>query len=198
MATPSPPPTGTAARSSGNASAPNDFSWARESADALTAMLLGLVDELHAAGVGVSLGEAIDAARALEAIDIAERPVLRSALRATLVKRPEDVRVFEDLFEQCFPVTRARADLGARSSDPAQRSRGDERPDTVSKSGAYERGVASTGTGTGTVDTAEIGEAIGRDDDNELREAAVQQLREEKFGGYTSRRGLTDRVPSNT
>jgi uncharacterized protein len=66
------------------------------------AMVVGLADDLRAAGVGVSMTEVVDAARALGHLDVGERRVLRDALRSCLVKRPEDAAVFDRFFERWF------------------------------------------------------------------------------------------------
>jgi uncharacterized protein with von Willebrand factor type A (vWA) domain len=77
--------------------------------DRLLDMLLRLFDRLRAAGVDVAIVEVLDGAEALQHLDLGDRPLLRSALQATLVKRPEDVDVFRALFDECFPLTRLPA-----------------------------------------------------------------------------------------
>jgi uncharacterized protein len=71
-------------------------------------MTLRLFDGLHRSGVNASLAEALDAVTALRHIDLLDRQLLRTSLKATLVKRPEDVPVFELLFDQCFAITVAK------------------------------------------------------------------------------------------
>jgi uncharacterized protein with von Willebrand factor type A (vWA) domain len=63
------------------------------------------VDELRAIGVGVSVGEHLDAARALAAVPLAEREVVRSTLQCALVKRAEYLDAFNLLFELHFSGT---------------------------------------------------------------------------------------------
>nr|WP_260408603.1 VWA domain-containing protein [Planomonospora venezuelensis] len=53
----------------------------------------------------VSLAEGLDAARALEVIDLAERESLRAAYAATLVKRPSHRPGFDTLFDLWFPAS---------------------------------------------------------------------------------------------
>jgi uncharacterized protein len=72
--------------------------------------LTTLVDELRTVGVGVSVGEHLDAARALAGIPLDDLEVLRSALQCALVKRPEHLDAFNVLFSLHF--------LGTRPSDP--------------------------------------------------------------------------------
>lgn len=64
--------------------------------------LTSFIDELRAVGVPVSMVEAIDAAAALEHIDLADRQALRSALAATLVKQARHIAAFDAAFEVFF------------------------------------------------------------------------------------------------
>jgi uncharacterized protein with von Willebrand factor type A (vWA) domain len=75
--------------------------------DASTSLLTslhGLFDRLRAAGVPVSMVEVVDAVESLRHIDAANRRQFRSALAATLVKRPEDFATFDLLFDVQFPL----------------------------------------------------------------------------------------------
>ena len=62
-------------------------------------LLAGFVDELRAAGVPVSMVEAIDAMQAVEHVDLSERPALKETLRATLIKNSRHEPAFETAFE---------------------------------------------------------------------------------------------------
>jgi uncharacterized protein with von Willebrand factor type A (vWA) domain len=53
-------------------------------------------------GVRVSLSENMDAFRALERLGIEDQRLFRDALRATLVKRADDIRPFDELFDFFF------------------------------------------------------------------------------------------------
>lgn len=64
--------------------------------------LTALVDELRTAGVGVSVGEHLDAARALASIPLADLDVVRGALQCVLVKRTEHLDAFNVLFNIHF------------------------------------------------------------------------------------------------
>src|ERR671921_1084008 len=75
----------------------------------LLASLHGLFDRLRAAGVPVSMVEVVDAVESLRHIDAANRRQFRSALAATLVKRPEDLAAFDLLFDVQFPLRRESA-----------------------------------------------------------------------------------------
>ncbi|HKA02761.1 MAG TPA: VWA domain-containing protein [Acidimicrobiales bacterium] len=87
--------------------------------DGVLAMLLALVDELRRAGVAISMVEVLDATSALGQLDLADRPVLRAGLGATLVKRPEDAPIFQLAFDHCFPVTRAEERPRSVGPEPA-------------------------------------------------------------------------------
>ena len=71
--------------------------------DAILAMLLRLFAGLRDGGVDVSLGEVLDAASAMRHVDLLDRDALRTAMQATLIKRPEDLTIFSSLFDECFP-----------------------------------------------------------------------------------------------
>lgn len=64
---------------------------------------IGFVAALRDAGLPVSLAEGLDAVHAIEAIDLADRPSLRAAYAATLVKRPSHREAFDLLFDLWFP-----------------------------------------------------------------------------------------------
>ena len=70
--------------------------------------LLGdFVGELRAAGIPVSTTEHLDAARALVAIDLMERDVVKAALAATMVKDETHYAVFDVAFEIFFAMVGA-------------------------------------------------------------------------------------------
>ena len=84
-------------------------------------VLTGFVEELRAAGVPVSMVEAIDAAQALRHVDLADRAALKAALGATLVKNVRHWEAFDTAFEVYFGL-RARplhdeAEAAARHAD---------------------------------------------------------------------------------
>jgi uncharacterized protein with von Willebrand factor type A (vWA) domain len=76
-----------------------------------------LVDELRRVGVGVSVGEHLDAARALASVPLADVEVVRSTLQCALIKRAEHVDAFNLLFELYFSGTGPQDDLAAGMSD---------------------------------------------------------------------------------
>jgi uncharacterized protein len=76
---------------------------------ALETSLLEFFHRLREASVPVSMVEVLDAFACLAHVELADRAQFRSALFATLVKRPEDQQPFAVLFDVCFPLTTARA-----------------------------------------------------------------------------------------
>ncbi len=70
-------------------------------------VITGFVDELRAAGVPVSMVEAIDGMKALETIDLGSRVALRETLRATLVKNLRHERAFDTAFDIYFSTVPA-------------------------------------------------------------------------------------------
>src|SRR5215471_11174800 len=80
-------------------------------------VLAGLVDELRSVGIGVSVGEHLDAARALTAIGLQDKEAVRAALQCALVKRAEELETFNLLFDlYTASVPRPGADLVAGMS----------------------------------------------------------------------------------
>jgi uncharacterized protein len=75
----------------------------------LETSLLEFFHRLREARVPVSMVEVLDAFACLAHVDLADRAQFRSALFATLVKRPEDQQAFGVLFDVCFPLTPAAA-----------------------------------------------------------------------------------------
>src|SRR5262245_37615715 len=61
--------------------------------------LLSFGRSLKDAGVGVRVGQLIDAGRALNFVDIGCRPDFYTALRSNLVSRREDIPLFDRVFE---------------------------------------------------------------------------------------------------
>jgi uncharacterized protein len=72
---------------------------------ALLDAVIGLTRDLRAAGVDASSAEAIDGIRAVAHVGVGDRLLVRTALQATLIKRAEDLGVFELLFDRRFPRT---------------------------------------------------------------------------------------------
>ncbi|WP_431997716.1 vWA domain-containing protein [Streptomyces fungicidicus] len=82
----------------------------------LATRLTGLVDALRVHGLRVGTGETVDAARAVEALGLADRELLREGLAATLLHGTAQRPVFDAVFDLYFP----RA-VGAPEGGPADR-----------------------------------------------------------------------------
>jgi hypothetical protein len=83
-------------------------------------IITGFIDELRAAGVPVSMVEAIDGMRAVEVVDIGDRVALRETLRATLVKNLRHERAFDTAFDVYFstvPPSETEEQERAESTD---------------------------------------------------------------------------------
>ncbi|MDQ3781621.1 MAG: hypothetical protein M3349_01620, partial [Actinomycetota bacterium] len=73
-------------------------------------MLNSLADfsaELRATGVPVSMVEVLDAAAALDEVDLADRHAVRTALAATMVKTIRHRRAFDTAFDVFFGLAAA-------------------------------------------------------------------------------------------
>ncbi|HEX9762902.1 MAG TPA: hypothetical protein VGA97_07380, partial [Acidimicrobiia bacterium] len=86
-------------------------------------VITGFIDELRSSGIPVSMVETIDAMRALEAVEIADRTALRETLRATLVKNLRHERAFDTAFDVYFstlpPPPPPEIGEGRAGSDPS-------------------------------------------------------------------------------
>jgi uncharacterized protein len=88
-------------------------------------VITGFIDELRAAGVPVSMVEAIDGMRAVEAIALHSRIGLRETLRATLVKNHRHERAFDTAFDTYFstlPFPVEDGDVSGRPDLPGAES----------------------------------------------------------------------------
>jgi uncharacterized protein with von Willebrand factor type A (vWA) domain len=142
--------------------------------------LLGFVHRLREASIPVSMVEALDAFATVRHLDVADREQLRSALRATLVKRPEHEAPFASLFDLYFAMQRQRGDA----------------PDDVSTS--LDR-LAEDGDGASETD--QIGEptdmlealleALRSGDQEALR--ALASMAVERHGGMDADRASSER-----
>jgi uncharacterized protein with von Willebrand factor type A (vWA) domain len=84
----------------------------------LLALVVAFVRELRDTGVAASPASAIDASRALEAVDVGDRREVYLALRSVLTTRPEDYPIFDDLFARLWTAEHAET---AVTSETEQR-----------------------------------------------------------------------------
>jgi uncharacterized protein len=89
---------------------------------------------LREAGLQVTPAEAIEAVRVLDLVDLRDRDELRHGLRSVLTSRPEDFRVFDELFEYFWfwepevPERRSRRPPAPRVEQPRPISRPNTTP----------------------------------------------------------------------
>ncbi|MGB8180120.1 MAG: VWA domain-containing protein, partial [Acidimicrobiales bacterium] len=130
--------------------------------------LLGdFIGELRAAGIPVSMSEHVDAARAVEVIDLGDRSLLRATLAATLVKDGDHLPVFYNAFEVYFSI---------RSWDGTEDLLGDELASSENRDGApgaNAQGPRGRGGGGGSMSAAELAEMLFR----ALRDGDLSALR---------------------
>ena len=139
--------------------------------DGILAMLLRLFAALRDGGVDVSLGEVLDAASAMRHVDLLDRDALRTAMQATLIKRPEDLAVFSSLFDECFPLR--------RGADPVEAASGAGTADVV---------TAAPGVGIAGADLgAELLRALRDADVDALRLLAVDAV--DRYAGMDTTKG---------
>jgi hypothetical protein len=142
--------------------------------------LLGdFIAELRAAGIPVSMSEHVDAARAVEVIDLGNRGQVRGSLAATLVKDGDHLPVFYTAFDVFF-ATRSWKNVEDMLND-AQNLENDE----LSREGAagaqgpgQPRGLG--GGASSSLSAQELAELLFRalrdGDNNSLREAASEAV----------------------
>jgi uncharacterized protein len=130
--------------------------------------LLGdFIGELRAAGIPVSMSEHVDAARAVEVIDLGDRSLLRATLAATLVKDGDHLPVFYNAFDVYFSI---------RSWDGTEDLLGEELTspeDRDGAPGANGQGPRGRGGGGGSMSAAELAEMLFR----ALRDGDLSALR---------------------
>src|SRR6266540_4329443 len=127
-------------------------------------VLQGFVHELRAAGLPVSMTENLDAMRAVEHIDIAERDLFKAALGATLVKHHHHRPAFDTVFDVYFSLY-----------SPGVDADGD-----VDEAWEQLNGEAAGGGGGGELSREELAEmlleALMRMDHDELRRLAAMAV----------------------
>ncbi len=143
--------------------------------------LLRMVHQLRDAGIPVSSSEVIDATSALNSIDVVDREQVRMAMRATLVKRAEDIPTFELLFELGFAVRSAPAVTSPRDVGAVRQ---------VSTS--LDRQSLTESDTEGSVELLErIMDALRRGDVDALR--ALARMSVDRFGGFEGQPGASER-----
>ncbi len=135
-------------------------------------LLTGFVDELRAAGIPVSMVEAIDAAEALRHVDLSDRAGLKAALGATLVKNVRHYEAFEVAFEVYFGLRPRHVEDEAFAAATRESDRS-------------VLGVSAGGGAGGELDDSALAEALFRaliDQDDALLQAIVRVAVEQLAG----------------
>ena len=130
-----------------------------EPASTVVELVVRFASALRTEGALVSTGETIDAIEALRSIDLADRPIVKSALRSTLVKGEAYETTFDQLFDAYFP--RLRAGAGGRPY----------RDDSAGLAELLSEAVKQGPTSSAGPDPAEL-------DDAAFRDALARALRE--------------------
>lgn len=84
--------------------------------DTLPDRLVGFVEALRSHGLRVGTSESIDAASALRALGMTNRPAVHAGLAATLTHRADDRSVFDSLFDLWFPAAPGAVSAATASS----------------------------------------------------------------------------------
>jgi hypothetical protein len=136
--------------------------------------LVDFIGELREVGIGVSMVEAVDAAGALDHVDLLDRDQIRATLAATLIKSSRHLEAFDITFDAFF-ATRPRFD------DPGVEGAG---APPGGEAGAD--GVGGGGTGDDTDLMEAMFRAVDAADEDLLQ--AVVRAAVGRFGGMESGR----------
>jgi uncharacterized protein with von Willebrand factor type A (vWA) domain len=143
--------------------------------------LEGMIAELRQIGVPVSLAERIDAVRSLRQVPLADRDIVKSALRAALVKSHDHELAFDALFDLYFSPAGAGgwpAVAGAESANGAESGEKAESGDgAAAGAGAGGNGAGGIGAPGGGGGGAGPG-SLGSVDDAGLFELLLGAVRE--------------------
>ena len=143
----------------------------------MLSLLGSFIGELRAAGLPVSMTEHVDAARAIEVIDLTDRALLRDVLAATLVKNGDHLGVFHTAFDVFFAVRPPVLDEDFDDTD-AQDSEEGPRGDQGAFGRAQSRGQG--GGGSSSMSAQELSDLLYRAlldrDQSAMRHAAAESV----------------------
>jgi len=151
----------------------------------MQARVLALVERLREAGVEVSVGETLDAGRAVAAAGV-EREILREALAATLVKDEADRPTFDPIFDALFPLVGAARPKGKRP----RRGVADGEPRGVGRGQGDGAGTATRPAPEAPARRADAARrGVGRDEaeGRRSRRARAHALATRPFAEFTAR-----------
>ena len=99
-------------------------------------LLSSFIAELRTVGIPVSMSETVDAARAMQSIDVADQPLFRASLSATLVKSADHQSAFETAYDVFFAHRHVDGDVEVGLLDSEARSPEGKASDSPQRSGA--------------------------------------------------------------
>lgn len=146
--------------------------------------VLQFIHRLREAAIPVSMVEALDAMQSIKHIDLSDRSQFKSALATTLVKRDEQLPVFESLFEIYFAPRRVRGE--ATPAGPEER-------------GEFEATVPAEGEPVPSPDEEgasdrflqQLLDALREGDEEAVRALAAAAV--EEFGGIDDQHSASER-----
>src|SRR5689334_2668902 len=145
----------------------------------MLAALEGMIAELRQIGVPVSLAERIDAMQSLRHLPVGDRPTVKAALRAVLVKTHDHELAFDAVFDLYFTAQPGQAGSAQENSQAAPGQDGQEAQD--GQGGQSGHG----GGGLGALDAATLTELLltALRDGNEVMMRALASLFVERHAG---------------
>jgi uncharacterized protein len=147
----------------------------------MLAALEGMIAELRQIGVPVSLAERIDAMQSLRHLPVGDRPTVKAALRAVLVKTHDHELAFDAVFDLYFTPQPAQASPAQENSQAAQPGQGAQ----DGQGGLSGQNGHGGGGGLGALDTATLTELLltALRDGNEVMMHALASLFVERHAG---------------
>jgi len=140
--------------------------------------LLGdFIGELRAAGIPVSMSEHVDAARAVDVINLGNRSLVRATLAATLVKDSDHLPVFNTAFDVFFAIRSWDSAEALLSENPEEESKESEEAEGAAGAG---QAKGQGGGGGSSMSAQELSELLFRalrdGDHNSMRFGASEAV----------------------
>ena len=151
----------------------------------MLAALEGMIAELRQIGVPVSLAERIDAMQSLRHLPVGDRPTVKAALRAVLVKTHDHELAFDAVFDLYFTAQPGQAGSAQENSQAAPGQDGQAAQDGQGVQGGLSGQNGHGGGGLGALDTATLTELLltALRDGNEVMMRALASLFVERYAG---------------
>jgi len=152
----------------------------------MLAALEGMIAELRQIGVPVSLAERIDAMQSLRHLPVDDRPTVKAALRAVLVKTHDHELAFDAVFDLYFTAQPGQAGSAQENSQAVPGQDGQAAQDGQGVQGGLSgQNGHGGGGGLGALDTATLTELLltALRDGNEVMMRALASLFVERYAG---------------